>query len=366
MKAKNLFEIKEGIDPDWSYLRQPETFTLFQTPAWIETWTNYYGSGWQPIHLLTKTGSGEWAGFFPLMRGQQFGVSVLQFLSQSGGFSCDYPGAIMRPGGERSALDALFAWLDEDPNWDVLDLEFPGWNTFLSDFTRALVLRAPKWHSHTSVKSFCSRIRLPDNYDDYLESLGSTTRRDVRKYSRAFSNVGGVFRVWSGSEILDHLPELYRLNGLNWRVFDTTAAKNLWRDVVMRGTGEGLELLMPMLEINDVAVATVLCIRVGDHLYMHPAGVDRSERRFSPGLVLYTSLIEHAISSGLTTLDLSPGLEEYKLRIGGTIYPKYKVRVSRDPAQLNRYINRSEIMLRIKRNRVFQRAYSLYRSWRGR
>jgi CelD/BcsL family acetyltransferase involved in cellulose biosynthesis len=65
-------------------------------------------------------------------------------------------------------------------------------------------------------------------------------------------------------------------------------------------------------------IAAVLGYLDKRRCFLHSAGVQRSKvKSLAPGITLYAQLIRKLIETNVKVLDLSPGIEEYKLRLGG-------------------------------------------------
>jgi CelD/BcsL family acetyltransferase involved in cellulose biosynthesis len=124
---------------------------------------------------------------------------------------------------------------------------------------------------------------------------------------------------------------------LNWSVFARQHDRD-FMSAALAAFEQGGGPFLAALSIAGEVHATVLGFRSGDVCYLHSAGVRRQDvEGISPGTLMYALLIQQMIAAGVKVLDLSPGVEEHKLRYGGKVEPLLKVTMWH---QRSRHLNR--------------------------
>jgi CelD/BcsL family acetyltransferase involved in cellulose biosynthesis len=78
---------------------------------------------------------------------------------------------------------------------------------------------------------------------------------------------------------------------------------------------EGI-LQLSFLQISQSKAAAYLCFDHGKHLLVYNSGFDYQFSEYSPGWVLLSYLIQHAIETGKSHFDFMRGDETYKYRFG--------------------------------------------------
>jgi CelD/BcsL family acetyltransferase involved in cellulose biosynthesis len=312
-------------------LKECPPHDLGQTCAWNQCWWKYFGCGGvshKQLLLLADERNGRLEALWPLFVRKRRGVQVIHWIGQSEGMITDYMQPLVPAANRERAVRALLEFLLEHPEmWDVLDLSVPLWSGFFPALTKAAVVYGSplglQWKS--GIMDHSSAISLPASFDELLAALGATTRSHVRQYLRGAEKAGAQFEILRGNEIAPALPELFRLNAERWKVFATPSTRMFLADVVDGVTRAGGTLFLANLRLEQQVIATALCYKDQGACYVHSAGVVRqSPKGFSPGTTLYARLVRSLIEEKCARLDLSPGLEEYKLRLGANVEPIFR------------------------------------------
>ena len=309
-----------------SLLRQCPPYDLGQTESWNRLWCRHYvddGSSGREPFVVADEDQGQIVSLWPLFVRRRFGLKVLSWIGQTGGMITDYTLPLLPTGrrdeGVRKFLDFI---VDNAERWDIVDLSIPQWSGLLGVFTKAATVHGSRrqlsWSSH--IVEHCTAIELPGTFDAFLTTLGSTTRSHVRQYLRAADKAGARLEIVRGSDCGAALPELLRLNRERWEVFADDRAREFLIDyVVCLGSGDE-DIFIASLRCQDRVVATILGFENQGVCYLHSAGVARDASvGFSPGTAMYAMMIEALIAKGLVRVDMSPGMEEYKLRLGAAV-----------------------------------------------
>jgi CelD/BcsL family acetyltransferase involved in cellulose biosynthesis len=331
---------------------------LGQTYAWNRTWWQSYekhGAGVKQLFVLAEEGEGQLLrAVWPFFMRQRFGLRAIHWLGQVEGMITDYMVPIVPDEHRPAAVKALLGFLANNSDlWDVVNLTIPTWSGWFSHFAKALAIHgsraALKWEADISDSS--TAVDLPPSFEALLSSLGADTRKNLRRYLRAVEREGAEFTICEGDDIVPGLPDLFRLNSLRWRVFSDEESRTFLRGVVGRATTDGDLPLLVSLGLRGETLATALCYQSKGICFYHSAGVvRRTVAGFSPGIAMIALLMRYLIGRGARRLDFSPGLEEYKLRLGGTVEPLISVMFWRHESCIRKwralnFINRSKLLV---------------------
>ncbi len=301
-------------------------YDIGQTELWNRCWWRHYAAGGRSgreLFVVVDEEGAKLRALWPLFVRRRFGLKVLSWIGQTGGMITDYTLPLLPAGqrdeGVRKFLDFL---ADNAERWDIVDLSIPGWSGLLGAFTKVATVHGSRrhfsWSSH--IVEHCTAIELPGTFDTFLASLGATTRSHVRQYLRAADKAGASLEIVRGSDCGAALPELLRLNRERWEVFAEVRAREFLTDyAACLGSGDD-EVFIASLRCQDRVVATILGFENQGVCYLHSAGVARDASvGFSPGTTMYAMMFKILIAKGLRRVDMSPGMEEYKLRLGAAV-----------------------------------------------
>lgn len=296
--------------------RDDRVHDLGQTPEWCGRWAEAYPESWSRLAVVQSPES-----VYPLMIRKKAGLNVLVWIGQGDGMMSDYSGGI---GSYRGLLNAL---IDLD-GWDVADLQLPHWNRENGILLKAL-LRYEKFLWRVDVSEQSVVIDLPPTFEQWLASLARTPRTHARRYVRNIDEGAGRFEILTGPDILPALDELIANNQKTWDVLRREKDSGFFRQAV-NDLINNPHLFLARLSDDSVCWAACLGYRCGDSVFIHTAGIRREVfRGMAPGVVLYSLLIREMINQKMRVFDFSPGLEEYKFRLGGRWAPGHRLLFAR-------------------------------------
>jgi CelD/BcsL family acetyltransferase involved in cellulose biosynthesis len=278
----------------------------------------------------------EIAGIVPLYRKHEGDRKIMRFL---GGIDLtDYLGPICALGDRDDIADALVAWLKDTPvEWD----EFDGHNMPVPfGFADYLVERADGYGFQFTLEQeeTSAVLPLPSDFDAYLESLDAKERRELkRKRRRLVREVPDAqFRSTTEEtleEDLKYFVEMHRGTEGHKGHFMKPEIATFFERVARALMPLGW-LRLDFLEIGGRPVASTFGFELGDRFYLYNSAYEPEVARLSPGVVLVSRLIEHAIEKGLATFDFLRGPERYKYQLGAQAVPLNSVRFAREGAAL--------------------------------
>lgn len=327
--------MSQDMKASWTELVGQSVFSdTGLTWSWATTWWSFfssYGAGRKELFVLTYMEGEELKGIAPFMLRTMLGIRILEFIGQSGGATTDYTGFVVKQGPLNNFYLHLNSWLiDHKGEWDVINLVLPGSEEIYSEqlasireFRTKQLLRY-----RLSVADEYSRIELPAVFEQYVQSLGRRTRTDMRQYLRIASSVQSDLQIMQGPAMKDHFGDLVTLNKQNWGYFNDDLIRRFYEAEVNETGSDDRGPFLARLNIGAEPVAMVQGYFHRETCFLHTSGVKRQMvSGLSPGLTLYGLLIRELIGRGYRVLDLSPGLEDYKLRLGVGIHPLQRLEI---------------------------------------
>ncbi|TQV86304.1 GNAT family N-acetyltransferase [Exilibacterium tricleocarpae] len=349
------------IQEDWNAQYKQSHFQgLGNTYEWCIEWWKRYGES-DPNKALYILSDDEKTTLFPLMQNRKGRVKTIEFMAQSDGAFTDYVGPLCETTSIKKHMVKLLDFLyNHTRTWDFTSLRLALNEQAYSDLIAAIVDASRShpinWDVTTPMQYVT--VTLPNHFDDYLASLGSRTRQDIKKYLRNSAKAGMEFKLLSGQDAVDNLHNLFKLNAKNWNTFSNIKDREFLTSVAIHLIENNKRFLLPQLILDGETIATVFGYQIADCCYLHTAGINRQySGQVSPGLTLYAYLIKEMIESGISTIDFSPGAEEYKLRLGGKVAPIYQFNFQHpDSPVIRKKINHLNASLRRKLNKLRKRA----------
>jgi len=317
----------DGFAAKWrALLERCPPHDVGQTDWWNRCWWMHYAPGKQ-LFIVAEEKDGQLLALWPLCQRKRFGLRILSWVGQSDGMITDYTMPLLPEREREKGVQAFLEFLAEhQAQWDIVDLSLPGWSGLLPVMTRSAAVFGSRkqlsWHTH--IIEHCTAIDLPGTFDAFLASLGSTTRSHVRQYLRAVDKLGATFEILRGPACAEGLPELIRLNRERWQVFDDERARRFLADYVAHLPQDDDATFLLRLRHGGRTLAAIVGFEAKGVCYLHSAGVTReAPPGLSPGTVMYVLFARAMIEGGLSRLDMSPGMEEYKLRLGAKVDAVY-------------------------------------------
>ena len=156
--------------------------------------------------------------------------------------------------------------------------------------------------------------------DAWQASLGTRTRRRLRREQRLFEAAGGSIR-WSTTETLRADVETFaRLHSARWQARSersrlATLGPRLpdWLEDLGRGLVEDRRFRMCMLEIGGQPICANLHLVAGEESAGVNVGWDERYARFAPGKLAMLHAIDDACAQGCRRVSLGYGEHPYKL-----------------------------------------------------
>ncbi len=332
-----------ALRSEWNdLLRRSRYDTIFLTWEWQATWWRYVGQTRGPLYLLAAREDGRLIGILPLYLAQEGREQVLQVVG------CievsDYLDLIVEAGWEETVYAAFLDWLagPDAPAWDLLDLcNQPA--PSLAHSRLPEMIRDRGWSARVLQDDVCPVIALPSNrvspegadgWEAYLETLDKKERHEIRRKLRRLERDApdAQVRLVTGGDVrsaIERFIALHRLSSREKDAFMTEEMQAFFGAIAEMMAAQGW-LQLSFLEIGGAAVASYFCFDYAGDILVYNSGYDpQSSQQLSPGWVLLSRLIQHAIATGHQRFDFLQGDEDYKHRFGGVDTPVFRTLVRR-------------------------------------
>jgi CelD/BcsL family acetyltransferase involved in cellulose biosynthesis len=302
---------------DWSPLVDADPAgTFFHTPDYLKLYWEEFGD--RPEHLLfafaeDDTGRQIGAVAFERIEG------TLRFLG--GTEVTDYMGPVALPEARESVASELWAALRRRDDWSDADFrglsEDGGWVDLLRDAASAQGLRVEELEDQNGVAPI---LPLPASWEEYLSSLPSKLRHEIRRKAKRLTSEGGPFNIVTATEetlipFLDRFVELHRTSEGPKGVFMQPGMEIFFRRLGESFLSSGV-FRLTFIEVGGEKAAGTIGFCFGGTYSLYNSAFDRTWQQLSPGMVLVGEDIRIAIEDGCEVFDLLKGDYVYKYRFG--------------------------------------------------
>ncbi len=172
------------------------------------------------------------------------------------------------------------------------------------------------WVDHTSsgprntifveeLHGYGSYIKVAGSYDDYLDSLSTRFKRNIRRLRRKVEKLGEVkFDIIQGKDIKPQLlQDFIEIEASGWKKRQGTSMKqqpelvNFYNKLSERLARHNT-MRWYILHSDDKTLAMQLDIKVGRSLIITKIAYDENYYNYSPGTLLFDRMVEDAFKSG--------------------------------------------------------------------
>lgn len=298
---------------------------FFRTSRWYLSWMRNIRPDAQPFVIVVRDSAGAIVGIAPLCqvsyRDLGFRLRGVSFAGREV-VSGDFLDFVATSGTKAVVTSAVLEYLwARRKQWSLLItgelLEGSDSYHALESFGRQNGLSMRRQEAR-----ICPYIALPGSFDEYLATLGSSTRYHIRRRMRDVEKNGGLIEIFSRpDEVAGHLDTLIRLHLARWRADGLPGTLGrpgfaaFLREVCL-DLPQGAGCRLCVLNHKDQAAAALLTFSFGNSTLYYQAGWDPTSAlaSLSPAVVLMAQSIRDAIARGSTYYEFLRGDEAYKSR----------------------------------------------------
>lgn len=315
-----------ALGPDWRSLFDCCGVDLpFYTFEWAECWWKHMRQDCRSVRdtlsfRVIRDENERLVSIAPLICTERpsvgpFRMRYLQFLGADPNMT-EVRGMLTLPGLEAEAYRTLTSDLERS-SWDWIR-----WSGFRTE--QGQEADSSSWSFELDAVRD-QILTLSHSWDEYKAGLPRNIRESLRKCYNSLKRDNHVaeLRVCRGradiGTALDRFLVLHRARAEaeaaipHANVFETEAAQRFLRDVCGHLADSGICRVFELL-VNGETVASRIGFQFKDSLYLYYSGYRPEWARYSVMTTTLAETIKYAIGQGLTTIDLSPGIDVGKTR----------------------------------------------------
>ncbi|MBM3137971.1 MAG: GNAT family N-acetyltransferase [Chloroflexi bacterium] len=308
---------------DWNTLVvQNETDVPFLRYEYLKSWWEFKGGGeWtgnSRLVLVAGFSESQLVAIAPLFIPADNEINKLMLLGSIE--ISDYLDLICIPQHKSRFISDLLELVIKDiPEVDILDfVNVPRASTTLE----LLETHASKagWKIEIQPAYHTPAIQLAADWETYLAGIDKKQRHEIRrKMRRAEDNPDPIhwYMVEDREKLDNEIQALYSLMEMDpdKNKFLTPQMRDQMSEIIHWAFDEGI-LQLSFLQIDQSKAAAYLSFDYGKHVLVYNSGFDHQFSEYSPGWVLLSYLIQHAVETGKSHFDFMRGDETYKYRFG--------------------------------------------------
>lgn len=318
----------ERLAPEWQELFQRVDDALpFVSYEWAVAWWTHLRRRSplvrDELRVFAVRDGGELVAVAPMMLTQRpaVGVSLLRVLQTIGTDPniTELRGMLVSAAREGEVAGALASEVSRLGGYDLV--VWCGLRRS-ADGAERLRAEATAWPSK-EISAFT--LTMGPSWDEFRKSLPRNIRESLRKCYNSLARDGHEwsFRVLEGeAEVVAAVGRLVDLHGRRAAVtgtvrhrdcFETEEARRFLADVTARLARRGVARMF-QLEVAGRVVAMRLGFVWRDRLYLYYSGYDPEWGKYSVMTTTVAEALKYATDSGITSVNLSTGADESKLR----------------------------------------------------
>ena len=313
------------LDAKWQeLLNNSSSNHIFFTAQWLRAWWQVFGNGYELV-LLSVYHDSQLVGIAPLKRKDK----TLSFIGSID--VCDYMDFVVRNGREEYVFARLMDYL-EQLEWNTIELD----SVLLESVTlKSFIpfIRQRGYQVEINQKNVSPQLFLPSSWENYLASLKSKDRHEVRRKLRRLEQ-GNAFTYITVTEkgllprAMERFFKLFQLSSPEKAHF-MTAQKKAFFTTMVSSLAEKGNIRLSFLEVDGVKNSATLCFDYNKDRYLYNSAYDPAYSSLSVSLLLEVFDIQDAIKNGKKRFDFLSGNEPYKYDLGGQDVPLSQYVISR-------------------------------------
>jgi len=297
----------------------------FLLPPWLKVWHKHFAPG-QEATVLAVNREGRTIGAAPLLIENNSARII------GSPDVCDYEDFIIAAGEEAAFSQAVFDYLKQR-RIAVLELGVVRPDSKVMSSVAPLARQAGA-RVEFEPDEVSLEKDLPSTWEEYLQSLDSKQRHEVKRKLRRLEEAGKidyrfVTEPASVPAFMDVFVKMFVESRTDKATFLTDQMNGFFRD--MAGTMAEAGLLRGgVLELDGRPVAAVMAFDYNGTVYLYNSGYDQEQSQLSVGILSKAFLIKDSIERGRKKFDFLKGGERYKYHLGGREVQLQKCRITLD------------------------------------
>ena len=301
-------------------LHWPSVFVL---PDWMQAWWQVFGAGAE-MRVRTVREGDKVIGIAPLMVKDETAF----FIGDTD--VCDYLDFVVTPGLEKDFFNMI---LDDLKRSGIRRLDLKHVRPDSAVLTSlAPLAESHKYRVETRKENVSLEMDLPSTFDEYLITLNTKQRHEVRRKLRRLSEEGMIeYRfINDGAAVTATMDTFFKMfveSRQDKANFMTEKMESFFRLLADTMARAGL-LRIGVLELDRKPLAEIMCFDYNGCIYLYNSGYDPRYTALSAGLLSKVLAIKDSIEKGKSRFDFLKGAETYKYHLGGREVPLYRCQIT--------------------------------------
>jgi CelD/BcsL family acetyltransferase involved in cellulose biosynthesis len=319
------FSRTEDLGRYWTDLERRSNHSLFQSWGWVGTWLRALPEGLEARIAVARV-EGEVWGLAVLYQRTSTRYGFLNshglFLNETGDPALDcltveYNGFLADVRAPRMIIQATIRHLvGAQRGWDELFLSGvdASYKSFAEDSGLTIHLRGL---SPCDYVDFC---KVRESGGDYLATLSSNTRSQLRRTMRRYEKIGEVtcHMAVTLEQALEQFNKLKGLHQKYWKsrgqpgAFANPMFEKFHTALIVDRFSEG-EIQLVSLRAGQTEIGYLYNLHKNGHVYAYQRGFNYSlDRKLKPGLLSHYLALEQQMKQGATMYDFMAGEGQHK------------------------------------------------------
>ncbi len=330
----NSFEDAEDLKEEWDRFIEENSAEIFLTFDWCRIWWKHYGHGRDLLLFIFRVGN-EIVGILPLMREKIgysiFSVEVVRFVGTD--FSPITIGFPVKSSIINQVISCLIGELNRKCKWDLLHIGPICGRSKHQEELKWAIDQIP--HKDYRGKYFTNGVQtyhfLEDSWDRQLKNIKKRQRSGMRNAYTGLQAKGltpnSTFATKDNYE--RRFEEFVQMHQAHWRIKKMPGHFVDWPrsyDFHKEFAGNAVHqdrLRLLQIQIGNLCIGYEYILKFGDTYYSYLDG----RIKYLDGLgishygIAFRETVEKGIREQVKTLDSMRGRYNYKLQVGGKMFP---------------------------------------------
>jgi CelD/BcsL family acetyltransferase involved in cellulose biosynthesis len=316
----------ERLKTEWDLLlSDSSTDSVFMTWEWLYGWWEVYARGNRLSILVVRDEKNHILGIAPfyIKIGRSYGIPLKTLhLIGSSEVCSEYLDIIARTDAVDTVIAKLMKYISCNfTDCDLFDFKDLPDESLLEEVLNAIKSQEPLT-LYTEVKTTNPYILLPQNKNDFLMTLSSKRRNEVKRRDKRLKEAHEytVTLIQGDEEIKEAFDNFVTLHQKLWNsrglpgVFKREDYLDFHRRTAQRFNKQGW-LKIYLLSIDNSPIAALYGFLFKGKFYYYQSGSDPAWSKWGVGFVLVNHSIQDQILSGTTIYDFLRGDMAYKSQL---------------------------------------------------
>jgi CelD/BcsL family acetyltransferase involved in cellulose biosynthesis len=332
------FDELAPMQQEWDSFIEAVGAEIFLTYDWCRIWWKYYGKN-RDLKVFVFRSGNELVGIIPLFFEEIWlgPVSVRAAKIVGTDFTINTVSPPIRPTALEPVVQELLTKLCSDYKWDIIHIGPLSGMYQAADLIYTCSKSLDNSYSiQEKISGFQVYVTLGDNWEEYLKGLSKKMQRNIKHSYRDISKIdcdkpqvlaANIAEFHNCEEIFNNFVQMHQQHwqklGKLGHFADWPVATEFHCEMAAAQLKHDRLRLME-LKIGNYALGYAYDYKFGNKYYAFldartPLGkIPGSTSNISLGTIIWNEEVKKALEGKTKHIDMMPGNDEYKLRLGGT------------------------------------------------